>query len=104
MLDWFVHHPSDQSFTVVETTLILGTDLPHTVQTLGGTNFHLRRNRQCEAGRNQLETFSGKKDFKLMGEQSQISIILSPYVLVKQWLYSSTSWHFVISSPRDKKS
>ena len=48
VFDWFVHHPSDESFTVAQTPLILGSDLLHTVQTLGGANFHLGRNQQSK--------------------------------------------------------
>ena len=43
MPDWFVDHPSDQSFTVLQTNLVLGPDLAHTVQALGAADFYLRR-------------------------------------------------------------
>ena len=42
--DWFVHHPSDEPFTVLQTTLSLHSYPSHTVQTLWTANFHLRRN------------------------------------------------------------
>ena len=54
--DWFVHHPCDEPFTVLQTTLILNSDLSHTVQAFRAADFHLKRTKF---------SVQNKNDFKL---------------------------------------